>query len=78
LSSKKSRLAQKYKAIAKAPLLINSCSVDQQFPLEASAKADEVLGNGQFAPGYKREFFDGCSHGFAVRADLVRWHFFFD
>ncbi|PPR00785.1 hypothetical protein CVT24_000750 [Panaeolus cyanescens] len=59
---------EKYAASSKAPLLINSCTVDQQFPLEASAQADKILGG--FAPGYKREYFEGCSHGFAVRGDL--------
>jgi len=61
---------EKYKETSKAPLLINSCTVDTQFPLEAQAKADEILGDGKFAPGYKREYFDGCTHGFAVRGDL--------
>ncbi|KAJ7065364.1 chlorocatechol-degradation protein [Mycena amicta] len=59
---------QKYKSTAKAPLLINSCTVDTQFPLEAQAKADEIFKD--FAPGYKREYFEGCTHGFAVRGDL--------
>ncbi|KAJ7065401.1 dienelactone hydrolase endo-1,3,1,4-beta-D-glucanase [Mycena amicta] len=59
---------EKYKSTAKAPLLINSCTVDTQFPLEAQAKADEIFGD--FAPGYKREYFEGCTHGFAVRGDL--------
>jgi hypothetical protein len=43
-------------------------SLDQQFPLEASRKADEVFK--EFAPGYKREYFEGCMHGFAVRGDM--------
>jgi len=60
---------QKYATVAKAPLLINSCTVDTQFPLEAQAKADEIFGNGRFVPGYKREYFEGCTHGFAVRGD---------
>jgi len=59
---------EKYKEVAKAPLLINSAPVDQQFPLEASEKADAILAG--FAPGYKREHFEGCQHGFAVRGDL--------
>jgi hypothetical protein len=33
--------------------------------------ADELLGNGQYAPGYERAHFPGCNHGFAVRGDLV-------
>ncbi|KAI0695338.1 alpha/beta-hydrolase [Cerioporus squamosus] len=61
---------QKYLEVSKAPLLINSCTVDQMFPLEASAKADEILGGGKFAPGYERTYWEGCSHGFAVRGDL--------
>ncbi|KAM6496770.1 dienelactone hydrolase endo-1,3,1,4-beta-D-glucanase [Amanita muscaria] len=60
----------KYYSTSKAPLLINSCTVDTQFPHEAQAKADDIFGNGKFAPGYKREYFDGCTHGFAVRGDL--------
>lgn len=54
--------------MSKAPLLINSCTVDSQFPLESSAKADELFA--KFEPGYKREYFEGCHHGFAVRGDL--------
>ena len=63
---------QKYFTVSKAPLLINSCEVDRQFPLEASAKADEIFGDGNFAPGYKREYFAGCTHGFAVKGDLSK------
>lgn len=63
---------QKYKAESKAPLLINSCEVDTQFPKESQAVADEILGEGKFAPGYVRNYYDGCTHGFAVRGDLVR------
>lgn len=59
---------QKYVSTSKAPLLINSCTVDTQFPIEAQAQADTVFAN--FGPGYKREYFDGCTHGFAVRGDL--------
>ena len=33
-------------------------------------KADEILGGGKFAPGYKREYFEGYSHVFAVRGDM--------
>ncbi|EPQ56721.1 dienelactone hydrolase endo-1,3,1,4-beta-D-glucanase [Gloeophyllum trabeum ATCC 11539] len=61
---------EKYLSTSKAPLLINSCEVDQQFPKEAQAKADEVLGNGKFQPGYTRLYWEGCTHGFAVRGDL--------
>ncbi|KIM88132.1 hypothetical protein PILCRDRAFT_814036 [Piloderma croceum F 1598] len=61
---------EKYLKTAKAPLLINSCTDDSQFPHEAQAKADEILGGGKFAPGYVREYFEGCSHGFAIRGDI--------
>jgi len=61
---------ERYAKESKAPLLINSCTTDQQFPLEAQAKADEILGGGKFAPGFHREYFEGCTHGFAVRGDL--------
>ncbi|KAJ7147630.1 alpha beta-hydrolase [Mycena crocata] len=59
---------EKYVATSKAPLLINSCTTDNMFPPEAQAKADEIFAG--FAPGYKREYFEGCTHGFAVRGDL--------
>ncbi|KAJ7164510.1 dienelactone hydrolase [Mycena filopes] len=61
---------EKYAALAKAPLLINSCETDPAFPAEAQAHADALLGEGKFAPGYKREYFAGCTHGFAVRGDM--------
>ncbi|KAF7983415.1 hypothetical protein HWV62_22451 [Athelia sp. TMB] len=61
---------ERYAKEAKAPLLINSCTNDEQFPLDAQAKADEILGGGKFAPGYVREYFEGNTHGFAVRGDL--------
>ncbi|KAH6916279.1 dienelactone hydrolase endo-1,3,1,4-beta-D-glucanase [Coprinopsis sp. MPI-PUGE-AT-0042] len=59
---------EKYVATSKVPLLINTCTVDTQFPLEAQAQADKIFEG--FAPGYKREYFEGCTHGFAVRGDL--------
>ncbi|KAG6330056.1 hypothetical protein ID866_9034 [Astraeus odoratus] len=62
---------EKYKNVAEAPLLINSCTVDTQFPLEAQAEADRIIGGGkQFTDNYRREYFEGCTHGFAVRGDL--------
>ncbi|TFK69284.1 alpha/beta-hydrolase [Pluteus cervinus] len=59
---------EKYRDEAKAPLLINSCTVDTQFPHEFQTKADEILGT--FGPGYRRVYFGGCTHGFSVRGDL--------
>jgi len=61
---------EKYKAVSKAPLLINSCETDPQFPKESQAIADEILGGGKFTPGYERKYWDGCTHGFAIRGDL--------
>jgi len=60
---------ERYAAESRAPLLINSCEIDQMFPPEFQAKADEVL-KGKFAPGYKREFWAGCEHGFSNRGDV--------
>ncbi|KAF8876791.1 dienelactone hydrolase endo-1,3,1,4-beta-D-glucanase [Gymnopilus junonius] len=53
---------EKYFSTSKVPLLINSCP--------SQAKADEIFGDGKFAPGYKRNFYEGCTHGFAVRGDM--------
>jgi len=60
---------EKY-AKTNVPLLINSCEFDDMFPPATQAKADEVLGDGKFAPGYLRTHWEGCSHGFAVRGDV--------
>ncbi|KAJ7726710.1 dienelactone hydrolase endo-1,3,1,4-beta-D-glucanase [Mycena maculata] len=61
---------EKYATGCTAPLLINSCTIDQSFPLAAQAQADAILGGGKFAPGYRHEHFEGCTHGFAVRGDM--------
>ncbi|TDL25399.1 alpha/beta-hydrolase [Rickenella mellea] len=61
---------QKYKAVSHAPLLINWCEVDQAFPLESQKAVDEIMGDGTFAPGYERTYWEGCEHGFAVRGDM--------
>jgi hypothetical protein len=42
------------------------------FPIEAQATTDKLMGDGKFAPGYKREYWEGCSHGFAVRGDMSK------
>lgn len=49
------------------PLHINSCEVEQTFGADAAAQADAVMGDGKYAPGYKRDWWASCSHGFAVR-----------
>ncbi|THU91937.1 dienelactone hydrolase endo-1,3,1,4-beta-D-glucanase [Dendrothele bispora CBS 962.96] len=63
---------QNYLSSSKAPLLINSCTIDQMFPMENAKITDEILGEGKFAPGYKRAFFEGMTHGFAVRGDMSK------
>jgi hypothetical protein len=40
------------------------------FPPESGVIVDAMLGDGKFAPGYKKKYFPKCSHGFAVRGDL--------
>ena len=53
------------------PLLINSCEVDPQYPAEKQKAGDEILGGGKTeATGYKRTYWPGCTHGFAVRGDI--------
>ncbi|KAF7326112.1 Dienelactone hydrolase endo--beta-d-glucanase [Mycena kentingensis (nom. inval.)] len=61
---------ERYATTSTAPLLINSCEVDPAFPADACAAADALFGEGRFAPGYRREWFEGCTHGFAVRGDM--------
>jgi len=52
------------------PVLFNTCEVDGAFPAESQTKADELLGDGKYKPGYQRTYWKGCSHGFAVRGDM--------
>ncbi|KAF9061665.1 dienelactone hydrolase endo-1,3,1,4-beta-D-glucanase [Rhodocollybia butyracea] len=63
---------EKYFSKSITPLLLNTCELDEWFPPSAAIKADEILGDGKFAPGYKREYFEGCKHGFAVRGDMSK------
>jgi len=53
---------------SKVPLLINSCEEDDAFPKPVAETADKKFAN--FAPGYRRTYYEGASHGFAVRGDL--------
>ena len=57
---------QKYLEVSKAPLLINSCEIDPVYGPADQAKTDEVLGGGKYKPGYRRTYWEGCVHGFAV------------
>ena len=52
-------------------ILINAGEIDEQFPLEAQKEADTLLEGGKYKGGYKRVYWEGCTHGFAVRGDLV-------
>ena len=55
------------------PLLICSCEVDPMYPPEKQAIGDEIMGGGKTeAEGYKRTYYGGCTHGFAVRGDISK------
>lgn len=56
-------------AHSKAPLLINACEFDMAWTAEYQAKATEILGS-KYAPGFKQNYYLGCTHGFAIRAEL--------
>jgi len=60
---------EKYKSVATAPLLINGCEFDDFFLPEDQVKADEIMTD--FAPGYKRIYWEGVHHGFASRGDMA-------
>jgi dienelactone hydrolase len=66
--------SQTYTAKSKAPLLINSCDDDGAFPKDFAEASDQKFAN--FAPGYRRTYYEGASHGFAVRGDIVRENVF--
>ena len=53
-----------------APLLINSCEIDPVFGSDKQTKAKELFKG--FGPGFSMPYFEGCTHGFAVRGDMVR------
>jgi len=59
-----------YIAKSKAPLLINSCEEDDAFPKTFAETADQKFA--KFAPGYRRTYYEGASHGFAVRGDISK------
>ena len=64
-------------AKSNVPVLFNTCEDDRAFPIETQAVADEMLGGGKYKPGYQRTYWKGCTHGFAVRGDMVIVHFLF-
>ena len=45
--------------------------MDKQYPIESQKIGDDILGGGKTeTENYKRAYFAGCVHGFAVRGDL--------
>lgn len=62
------------------PLLFLTCENDPQFPLEAQSKSDEILGklnnakDGKEVLLYKRVYYAGNDHGFAVRGNISKEH----
>ena len=45
--------------------------MDKQYPPESQEIGDKILGEGKTETEiYKRAYFVGCTHGFAVRGDL--------
>lgn len=45
--------------------------MDRAYPPESQKIGDDILGGGKMEAGnYKRAYFAGCTHGFAVRGDL--------
>ncbi|KAJ7876844.1 chlorocatechol-degradation protein [Mycena leptocephala] len=62
------KVAVTYRDKVNAPLLINGCTHDPVFPPQDQEKADQILAD--YAPGYKREYWEGASHGFALKGDL--------
>ncbi|KAJ9110746.1 hypothetical protein QFC20_002787 [Naganishia adeliensis] len=52
------------------PMLFVTCTTDFMYGPEKQKVGDDILGNGTTeGKGYKRVFYEGCSHGFAVRGD---------
>ncbi|GJJ11189.1 hypothetical protein Clacol_005421 [Clathrus columnatus] len=53
---------------SKAPLLICAAEEDGQYPVESQKIGDTIFA--ALGDNYKRAYFPGTSHGFAVRGDL--------
>lgn len=55
------------------PLLVCACEIDPPYPPEKQVIGDEILGGGKMETGmYKRAYYPGCTHGFAVRGDMSK------
>lgn len=58
------------KVTSEIPMLFITCETDFQYGPEKQKVGDDILGNGTTeGEGYKRIYYDGCDHGFAVRGD---------
>ncbi|KAI5987526.1 dienelactone hydrolase family-domain-containing protein [Pisolithus albus] len=55
----------------KAPFLFEMGNEDVEIPVPQQEEIDGILGGGKYAPGYKRDCWPGCPHGFAVRGDML-------
>lgn len=58
--------AERIKAQSRVPVQIHSSELDNGLTPALALQVDEVLGNGQYAPGYNRTHWPGVAHGFAV------------
>ncbi|KIN93181.1 hypothetical protein M404DRAFT_1009143 [Pisolithus tinctorius Marx 270] len=56
---------------AKAPFLLEMGNEDNEISVPQQEEIDTILGGGKYAPGYKRDCWPGCPHGFAVRGDML-------
>jgi anti-sigma factor RsiW len=54
---------------------MNTNPNDPQLSDEGRQMADDIFGDGKFAPGYKRVHWEEAKHGFAVRGDLSNPHY---
>ncbi|KAI5481093.1 dienelactone hydrolase endo-1,3,1,4-beta-D-glucanase [Pseudohyphozyma bogoriensis] len=60
------------------PVLFNACEIDKtvrpsltrDWPKESQDAADAKLGGGAYKPGYKQNYYPGCTHGFGTRGDI--------
>ncbi|KAM0745632.1 alpha beta-hydrolase [Meredithblackwellia eburnea MCA 4105] len=59
---------EKVKEVSKTPLLFNACEFDKTWPRENQTKAETLMQS--YVPGWKQNYYPGCTHGFATRADL--------
>ncbi|KAI6106507.1 dienelactone hydrolase family-domain-containing protein [Pisolithus thermaeus] len=55
----------------KAPFLFEMGNEDVELSVAQQEQIDVILGGGKYAPGYKRDCWPGCPHGFAVRGDML-------